>query len=279
MIVAGDGTRLAATLYLPAGDGPFAAVLEALPYRKDDITDSYRSTYERYAAAGFAVMRLDLRGTGSSERGREPTSTRTSSERTCVPRSAGWRHSSGRRVASACSARRTPGSIRLQMAAAIGELDVPELGAVVATYATDDRYTDDVHYAGGVLRAIDLIDYPLYMVAMNALPPVPAVFGDGWRAEWRRRIDDTPPWLVEWLEASDRRPDLATRLDPARAGRRRVRADGMSDDDHRRVGGRLSQQHVPGDRAVRAQLAPVATARRPVGPQVAGIGTTRAERR
>ena len=47
------------------------------------------------------------------------------------------------------------------------------------TYATDDRYTDDVHYCGGVLRAIDLIDYPLYMVAMNALPPVPAVFGDG----------------------------------------------------------------------------------------------------
>ena len=75
----------------------------------------------------------------------------------------------------------------LQMAAD----DVPGLRAVVATYATDDRYTDDVHYCGGVLRAIDLIDYPLYMVAMNALPPVPAVFGDGWRDEWRRRIDDT----------------------------------------------------------------------------------------
>ena len=41
---------------------------------------------------------------------------------------------------------------------------VPALGAVVAMYATDDRYTDDVHYCGGVLRAIDLIDYVLYMV-------------------------------------------------------------------------------------------------------------------
>ena len=58
---------------------------------------------------------------------------------------------------------------------------VPELGAVVAMYATDDRYTDDVHYRGGVLRAIDLIDYVLYMVPMNALPPVPALWGDGWR--------------------------------------------------------------------------------------------------
>ena len=46
-------------------------------------------------------------------------------------------------------------------------------------YATDDRYTDDVHYFGGVLRALDLIDYVLYMVAMNALPPVPALWGDG----------------------------------------------------------------------------------------------------
>ena len=37
-----DGERLAATLYRPDGDGPFAALLEALPYRKDDVTESYR---------------------------------------------------------------------------------------------------------------------------------------------------------------------------------------------------------------------------------------------
>ena len=88
----------------------------------------------------------------------------------------------------------------LQMAAEVGALGIPALRAVVATYATDDRFTDDVHWCGGVLRAIDLIDYPLYMVAMNALPPVPAVFGDGWRDEWRRRIDENPPWLTEWLD-------------------------------------------------------------------------------
>ena len=65
-IVAGDGVPLAADLYRPPGHGPFPAVMEALPYRKDDITESYRPTYERYAANGFAVLRLDLRGTGSS---------------------------------------------------------------------------------------------------------------------------------------------------------------------------------------------------------------------
>ena len=38
------GTPLCADLYLPAGEGPFAPLLEALPYRKDDVTASYRET-------------------------------------------------------------------------------------------------------------------------------------------------------------------------------------------------------------------------------------------
>jgi uncharacterized protein len=43
-------------------------VLEALPYRKDDATASYRPEYERLCGEyGYAVARVDLRGTGSSE--------------------------------------------------------------------------------------------------------------------------------------------------------------------------------------------------------------------
>ncbi len=195
VITVGDGARLAGTLYLPEGNGPFAALLEALPYRKDDVTRSYRPTYERYADAGFAVLRLDLRGTGSSTgvmSDEYPDIERTDL-RTVIEwlASQGW--SNGRVGMFGTS---YSGFNSLQMAME----GVPELGAVVATYATDDRYTDDVHYAGGVLRALDLIDYPLYMVSMNALPPVPAVFGDGWRDEWLRRIDATPAWLIEWLE-------------------------------------------------------------------------------
>jgi predicted acyl esterase len=76
----------------------------------------------------------------------------------------------------------------------------PALGAICAIYATDDRYTDDVHYTGGVLRCIDLVDYVLYMAAMNVLPPVPSVFGDGWRDEWLGRIESAEPWLLHWLD-------------------------------------------------------------------------------
>ena len=76
----------------------------------------------------------------------------------------------------------------------------PALGAICAIYATDDRYTDDVHYMGGALRAIDLVDYCHYMVPMNALPPVPAIWGEGWRDEWMARIAEHEPWLLIWME-------------------------------------------------------------------------------
>ena len=38
------------------------------------------------------------------------------------------------------------------------------------------------------------------MVAMNALPPVPSIYGDGWREEWERRVAGTEPWVINWFE-------------------------------------------------------------------------------
>jgi predicted acyl esterase len=74
-----DGVRLAASLFLPESGEPAPVVLEALPYRKDDATASYRPEYERLCGEyGYAVARVDLRGTGSSE-GSPPTSTRPAS--------------------------------------------------------------------------------------------------------------------------------------------------------------------------------------------------------
>jgi predicted acyl esterase len=89
--------------------------------------------------------------------------------------------------------------VTVQLAAG-GAQRPPALKAVVAIYASDDRYTDDVHYAGGALKLLDLVDYPLYMVALNALPPVPAVAGADWRARWRERVEGLEPWLLRWLE-------------------------------------------------------------------------------
>ena len=190
-----DGRRLAASVYLPDDGVPHPVVLEALPYRKDDLTASYATEYRRLRdEGGYAVARVDLRGTGSSEG--IATDEYPEQEQTDLCEVIAWlarQPWSTGNVGMYGTSYSGFNSIQLAMERP------PELKAIVAIYATDDRYTDDVHYEGGVLKAIDLIDYVLYMVAINALPPVPAVFGDGWRDEWARRVDETEPWLLRWL--------------------------------------------------------------------------------
>jgi uncharacterized protein len=192
-----DGTRLAADLYLPSDGRPAPVLLEALPYRKDDLTgESHSDDYRRLGAeGGFAVCRLDLRGTGSSA-GRA-TDEYPLSELDDLGDVIAWlaaqTWSNGRVGMFGYS---YSGFNSLQLAC-----ERPEaLGAICAIYATDDRYTDDVHYMGGALRAIDLIDYCHYMIPMNALPPVPAMWGEGWREEWLARLAEHEPWLLRWIE-------------------------------------------------------------------------------
>ena len=190
-----DGVRLAVTLYRPDAAAPQPVILEALPYRKDDATLSYRAEYERLCREGdYVVARLDVRGTGSSEG--IAVDEYTEREQRDIEAVIAWladqEWSSG---AVGMYGTSYSGFNSLQLACR----RPPALRAIIAIYATDDRYTDDVHYGGGALRGIDLVDYCHYMTAFNALPPVPSVFGDGWKDEWRRRVDGTEPWLLSWL--------------------------------------------------------------------------------
>src|SRR5574341_553094 len=65
-----DGLELSANLFVPAPREPgekFPAILEMIPYRKDDwrrLSDHRRMTY--FAQRGYVGCRLDIRGTGSS---------------------------------------------------------------------------------------------------------------------------------------------------------------------------------------------------------------------
>ena len=193
-----DGTRLAADVYMPPnGSGPFPAVLEALPYRKDDLTaSSHSEEYLRLASEGnFVVCRLDLRGTGSSQG--VATDEYPLSELDDLADVINWLAtqpwSNGRVGMFGYS---YSGFNSLQAACTRPKA----LKAICAIYATDDRYTDDGHYMGGSLRAIDLVDYCHYMTACNLLPPVPAVFGDDWLEEWKMRFEKNQPWLLNWLE-------------------------------------------------------------------------------
>lgn len=189
-----DGVRLAASLFIPDGEGPWPAVLEALPYRKDDDTAGYRPEYERLAAAGYMVCRVDVRGTGSSAGIAEdeyPAVERTDML-TVIDWLATQEWSTGN-VGMYGTSYSGFNSIQLAMERP------PALKAIIPIFATDDRYADDVHYFGGAVKQLDLVDYPTYMVAMNALPPVPSIYGDGWREEWERRVRGTEPWVLTWL--------------------------------------------------------------------------------
>ncbi len=193
-----DGVTLAAHLYLPDGSDPAPCLLEALPYRKDDLTSSYAEDYLRLRDDfGFAVCRLDLRGTGSSAG--DALDEYAAAEQRDLHEVIAWLADqdwcNGRVGMFGTS---YSGFNSLQMAC-----ERPAaLGAICAIYATDDRFTDDVHWRGGALRLVDLIDYCHYMTPMNLLPPVPAVWGEGWRAEWLRRCEAAEPWLLTWLDQS-----------------------------------------------------------------------------
>jgi len=193
-----DGVYLAATVYIPhASRGPQPCIIEALPYRKDDATSfSHQSEYERLRDEyGYAVARIDLRGTGNS--GGRAVDEYPVSEQLDLADAMDWL------VAQPwCDGNigmygtSYSGFNSLQMACE----RPPHLKAIVAIYATDDRHTDDVHYMGGLLKWIDLVDYPHYMTAYNVLPPTPAVFGPAWREEWRARFEKNEPWFLTWRE-------------------------------------------------------------------------------
>ena len=194
-ITMADGVRLAATLFLPGGEGPWPAILEALPYRKDDLTASYRTEYVRLSEAGYVVCRVDVRGTGTSEGVAEDEypeiEQRDMNEVIAWLASQDWSTGNVGMYGTSYSGFN---SIQVAMTRP------PALKAIIPIYATDDRYADDVHYFGGALKALDLVDYPTYMTGLNALPPAPSLYGDGWRAAWEQRVHDNEPWVIRWLE-------------------------------------------------------------------------------
>jgi predicted acyl esterase len=198
-----DGSWLAATLYLPdESQGPQPCLLEALPYRKDDLTSSYAPGYRSLCTDHhYAVARIDVRGTGSSPG--DAVDEYPEVEQRDLTDAIAWLAAqewcTGKVGMFGTS---YSGFNSLQVAAA----RPPELGAICSIFASDDRWTDDVHWRGGALKMVDLVDYNSYMTAMAVLPPVPAVWGEGWREEWQRRLETNEPWVLTWLRADRHGP-------------------------------------------------------------------------
>ncbi len=190
-----DGTMLSARLWLPRGTDPVPAILEYLPYRKDDVTRwRDQAQLDWLAGHGYACVRVDLRGTGDSEGvllgeylpqeldDGAAVIAWIADQPWCDGNVGMWGISWG-------------GFNALQVAS----LRPPALKAVISVASTVDRYADDVHYRGGCVLASEMLPWATEMLARNALPPTPRIVGEDWQAQWMRRLEQTPPYVHDWL--------------------------------------------------------------------------------
>jgi len=195
-IAMADGVRLAARVWMPddAERDPVPAIVECIPYRKRDGTAWRDGIMQPYISGhGYAVLRIDLRGSGDSDGLLADEYTRQ--EHDDITAAIAW-------VAAQpwCSGRvgmigvSWGGFNALQVAAR----RPPALAAIVTICAADDRYSDDAHYMGGCVLTEHVV-WGVAILAQAALPPDPIVAGERWRDIWRARLEATPEWVAHWL--------------------------------------------------------------------------------
>lgn len=196
-----DGVRLHARVWRPrALTTPVPVLLEYLPYRLDDWTsvrDSERHPY--YAAHGYASVRVDIRGSGSSDGifEDEYSPNELDDGVAVIEWLAAQPWSTGAVGVFGIS---WGGFNGLQLAERAPEA----LRAIVTVCSTDDRYDNDVHYTGGAVLGVDMTAWAGTMLAFASRPPRPEVVGDGWVEQWRDRLEQQRPLAPVWLSHQER---------------------------------------------------------------------------
>ena len=196
-ITLGDGCRLGARLWIPrtAFQDPVPAVLEYIPYRKRDGTRKRDEPMHGYFAEhGYAAVRVDMRGSGESDG--HLADEYLKQEQDDALEVIAW-------IAAQpwCS-----GSVGMQgkswggfNALQIAARRPPALKAIITTFSTDHRYSDDIHYMGGCLLN-DNLWWGSIMLAYQSRPLDPQIIGDSWRERWLERIGRLPFFPALWLQ-------------------------------------------------------------------------------
>ncbi|MEZ5923414.1 MAG: CocE/NonD family hydrolase [Hyphomicrobiaceae bacterium] len=191
-----DGARLAAKLWLPAEADrkPVPAILEYIPYRKrDGTTPRDLTNYPIFAAAGYAGVRVDIKGNGESDGlFDDEYSPRELAEAVEV---LDW-------IAAQPWCTGAVGMMGISWggfnALQVAALRPKPLKAVISLASTVDRYNDDIHYKNGCLLSANL-SWSGNMLAYASRPADPAIVGDGWRKQWLERLDAEPLCIKPWL--------------------------------------------------------------------------------
>ena len=201
LIPMSDGVRLAADLYRPKGSGPFPALLNYGPYHKDGRGG--RTTVDAFnrhmVAKGYACLSLDIRGLGSSEGiAAEPMAAQEAKDG----------HEAVEWIArqSWCTGKvgmwgvSYPGITSLSVAATRPK----SLAAIIPIHATAD-------IRRGFLQIRDVrtgfwcdADWGPRMIGWNLMPPLHQDKEGRWAEIWRERLENNPPWIMDWWEHTGR---------------------------------------------------------------------------
>ncbi|SCE46296.1 CocE/NonD family hydrolase [Streptomyces sp. OspMP-M43] len=196
-----DGARLSARIWRPTSSDtePVPAILEYIPYRKNDLTAPRDSIHHPYIAGhGYACVRVDIRGSGESDG--VLVDEYLEEEQTDAEAVLAW-------LAEQPWCDGATGMMGISWGA-FATLQVaarrpPSLRAICIASFTDDRYADDMHYLGGAMLSDNLAEAGT-MFAYATCPPDPAVVGDRWREMWEERLQAAEPWILEWLRHPQR---------------------------------------------------------------------------
>lgn len=188
-----DGVRLSATIYQPRPvkeDEKFPVLLELLPYRKDDsfyIRDY--PLYSYFASRGYITVKVDVRGTGSSEGqlpGEEYSDQEIDDAVELVDQLSRLTGANGKVAMWGIS---WGGFNAIQVAMR----RPPALKAIIAIHASDDLFHDDIHYIDGALH---VNWYALEIDHENGLPRSPDYRLDD---DFFEQRFNAKPWLIKYL--------------------------------------------------------------------------------
>lgn len=199
-----EGIRLAYRAWLPvdANQQPVPAILEYLPYRKNDgtvVRDEI--TMPATAEQGYACIRVDIRGTGESEgQFDDEYSEQELSDAEQVIEwisRQSWCNGHVGMVGISWG-----GFNSLQLA----YRQPPALKAIITICSTDDRFNEDVHFAGGCLLNDNLDWASFFWSYAQARCPDPRLVGSDWKDQWLDRLENLPflpaTWLAEQTKSS-----------------------------------------------------------------------------